>query len=96
MPQGRPHEALGNERPRGMTATRRKVTSAANRTRLKADCDHARRENPFRRACLCQALATKRAYCATNTNGTFTVVVPDDGGNCQPRTRDAMQFDNPR
>ena len=33
---------------------------------------------------------------AANTNGTLTVVVPLDAGNCQPRTRAAIQFDSPR
>jgi hypothetical protein len=35
-------------------------------------------------------------YCAANTNGTFTVVVPLDLGNCQLRTLLEMQFANPR
>jgi len=35
-------------------------------------------------------------YCAAKTNGTLTVVVPLEAGNCQPRTRAAMQLERPR
>lgn len=35
-------------------------------------------------------------YCAAKTKGTLTVVCPLDAGNCQPRTRRAMQLARPR
>jgi hypothetical protein len=35
-------------------------------------------------------------YWAAKTNGTLTVVVPLEAGNCHPRTRAAMQRDKPR
>ncbi len=36
------------------------------------------------------------AYCAANTNGTFTVVVPLERGNDQVCTRRSMQLARPR
>lgn len=35
-------------------------------------------------------------YCAANTNGTLTVVLSPEGGNCQPRTRLEMHCERPR
>jgi hypothetical protein len=40
-------------------------------------------------------LAFEENYCAAKTNGTFAVVVPPLAGNCQLRTRPAMQLASP-
>ena len=43
-----------------------------------------------------QGACRGRGYCAANTNGTLTVVVSPEGGNCQPRTRLEMHCERPR
>ncbi len=74
-----------------MTAGRARVISRGNRTRLSDYCDHYRRASARR-----WRFGDRRRYCAANTNGTLTVVVPLDAGNCQLRTFDPMQPASPR
>ena len=87
MPLGRLHEARGDARPRGMTATLPKVTTAADRTRL-TELSNTTTATQVAAVVLC-------AYCPANTNGTFASVVPPEAGNCQARTLLAMQLARP-
>ena len=90
--QGRPQEASGNERPRGMTAERTAGDrSPRNRTRLTSYCDRAGGDSGLRRRA-----PKPTGYCAANTNGTFTVVCPLEAGKRQRRTRLVMHRANPR
>ena len=90
MSRGRLLEVLGNVDPRGMIARCR----ASDCTTYTEPGLRVTANPPLRILEAAAFLCTR--YCAANTNGTFTVVAPDDGGNDQLRTRLSMQVAKPR
>lgn len=90
---------VGNGHRRGMIVSPGLEMSPGNRTRLMRDFDHAahlRVRGVRLLATQILGVCAAIAHWAAKTNGTLTVVVPLDAGNCQPRTRLWMQPASPR